>query len=68
MTLDKPIDWGDKKVQFIILLNVGKDTKEDLQSLYGFITKLVENKQHIQRLTQIDTLPAFIDQLFSMSP
>jgi lichenan operon transcriptional antiterminator len=67
MTLDKPVEWGDKKVQFIILLNVGKDTKEDLQSLYGFITKLVENKKHIQRLIQIDTLPAFINQLFSMT-
>ncbi|GEM05298.1 putative licABCH operon regulator [Halolactibacillus miurensis] len=66
MTLDKPIEWGDKRVQFIILLNVSKDSQEDLQSLYSFITKLVENKKHIQRLIQIDTLPAFIDQLFSI--
>jgi len=68
MTLDKLIEWGDKRVQFIILLNVSKDSQEDLQSLYSFITKLVENKKHIQRLIQIDTLPAFIDQLFSMTP
>ncbi len=67
MTLDKPIEWGDKKVQFIILLNVSKDSQEDLQALYSFITKLVENKKHIQRLIQIDTLPAFIDQLFSVT-
>ena len=35
-TLDKAVDWGDKKVQVIILFSVKRNNNEDLQKLYDF--------------------------------
>lgn len=35
-TLEKAVDWGDKKVQVIILFSVKRNNNEDLQRLYDF--------------------------------
>ncbi|PXW92222.1 lichenan operon transcriptional antiterminator [Streptohalobacillus salinus] len=64
VTLKKPIDWAGEKVQVVILLNVKKESNEDLQALYKLIGKLVENRRHVQQVAQATDYEQFIDHLF----
>ncbi|MCR6109829.1 transcription antiterminator [Bacillus sp. A301a_S52] len=47
-TLEKPVMWGEKPVQLVCLLNVKKESTEDLESLYGLLTKIVESPALVQ--------------------
>ncbi|SDZ65793.1 lichenan operon transcriptional antiterminator [Evansella caseinilytica] len=47
-TLEKPVMWGDKPVQLVCLLNVKKESTEDLEALYGLLTKIVESPDLVQ--------------------
>lgn len=62
-TLEKPIDWADKRVQFICLLNVEKDSQEDLQSMYDMLGKMIDNTSLIQRLIRCTSYNEFINVL-----
>ncbi len=51
-TLDKAVDWGDKKVQVIILFSVKRNNNEDLQKLYDFLYDIMSNQNTIEKLAQ----------------
>ncbi|API89528.1 PTS fructose transporter subunit IIA [Marinilactibacillus sp. 15R] len=59
-TLDQPIIWGERKVQFICLLNVEKDSREDLQLLYDILGKIVNTPAIVAKLLQCSSYNDFI--------
>ncbi len=66
-TLDKPILWEDKRVQFVCLLCVEKNSSEDLQNMYAMLTKIVENPSLIQQLLKCKSYNEMISILIRSS-
>ncbi|WP_442636876.1 BglG family transcription antiterminator [Rossellomorea marisflavi] len=48
-SLEKPVLWNGEPVQLVCVLNVKKESTEDLQMVYAFLTDLVENQELVQR-------------------
>lgn len=65
-TLQKPIDWAGKRVQFICLLNVEKDGHQDLEIMYKGLIKIVENPSTVQQLIQAKNYHEFINNLITI--
>lgn len=65
-TLEKPIEWADRKVQFVCLLNVEKNSQEDLQEMYRILSRIVNDEQLIQKLIKSKTYHAFIQTILRM--
>lgn len=65
-TLAQPIEWGDKKVQFVCLLNVEKDSQEDLQLLYEVLGKIVNTPAVVQKLIQCTSYSSFNNVIQSL--
>ncbi|MGW5954758.1 BglG family transcription antiterminator [Bacillus mycoides] len=65
-TLDKAIDWGDKKVQVIILFSVKRTNNEDLQKLYDFLYDIMSNQTIIEKLHQAQAVDDFQEILLSL--
>lgn len=59
-TLEKPIDWVDKRVQFVCLLNVAKNSQENLQSMFEMLGTMIENTHLINRLTKCTSYQEFV--------
>jgi lichenan operon transcriptional antiterminator len=49
-TLQRPILWKDKQVQFVCLLSVEKNSTTDLQKMYNLLGKVVEDQSLVQQL------------------
>ncbi|MDL4839510.1 BglG family transcription antiterminator [Aquibacillus rhizosphaerae] len=64
-TLEKPIFWADRQVQFICLLNVKKNSSEDLQTMYDMLGKIVDNTALVQELVKSKTYNEFINVLIN---
>lgn len=54
-TLQKPIDWGGKMVQFVCLLCVEKECTEDLKNMYELLIHIIDNEKYVQELLQCET-------------
>lgn len=50
MTLEKPIMWGDYKVQVICMLMVKKSSQEDLQVIYDSLGEIIEDPDRVADL------------------
>lgn len=59
-TLEKPICWSGKSVQFVCLLCVKKDSQEDLQPLYEMIGEIIETSTLVEKLIQARNYDEFI--------
>ncbi|WP_100010070.1 BglG family transcription antiterminator [Lentibacillus sediminis] len=64
-TLNKPINWNDKPVQFICIISVKKNSTEDLQSLYKMLGNIIDNVTIVQKLIKAKTYEAFINILYN---
>ncbi|MBA4493977.1 BglG family transcription antiterminator [Paenactinomyces guangxiensis] len=62
-TLNKPILWGENRVQFVCLLSVQKEYKDDLQKMYRFLVKIVEDATLVDQLLKVDNYSEFIQVL-----
>ncbi|MCD7034548.1 BglG family transcription antiterminator [Metabacillus sp. GX 13764] len=54
-TLRNPIDWGGNRVQFVCLLNVGRNSSDNLQDMYDMLIKIVDNSQLVQKAVKCKT-------------
>ncbi|RCX33862.1 MULTISPECIES: transcriptional regulator LicR [Bacillus amyloliquefaciens group] len=54
-TLKKPIDWADKRVQFVCLLCVEKESKADLQHMYKWLGGMLDDPAAVSRLLKCTT-------------
>ncbi|MEK3646709.1 PTS sugar transporter subunit IIA [Aeribacillus sp. FSL K6-1121] len=62
-TLDKPIQWKDKPVQLVCMLCVKKNSKENLQDMYGLLVRLIDNSSMVQNLLKTKSYEQFIQVL-----
>lgn len=63
-TLKNAIDWGGKRVQFICLLSVEKNSGNDLQNMYDHLIELVDDSQVVQQFIKCKTYKEF-EAIFS---
>ncbi|GAB3066617.1 BglG family transcription antiterminator [Salinicoccus sesuvii] len=49
-TLEKPIDWGENKVQFVCLLHVADENKEELKPMYEKLFSFINNYEIVQQI------------------
>ncbi|MFS0774761.1 BglG family transcription antiterminator [Neobacillus sp. 3P2-tot-E-2] len=63
-TLQKPIDWGGNRAQFICLLSVEKNSTQDLQKMYDLLGTVVDDGAKVQLLLKSKTYKEFIKCLF----
>ncbi|GGJ87605.1 putative licABCH operon regulator [Lentibacillus kapialis] len=66
VTLRKPIQWGDKHVQLVILLNVDKTKKDDLKPMFNALVRLIDNKQAVFQLLECESFTQLIDVIKSV--
>lgn len=61
VTLEKPIQWGNKPVQIVFLLNINKQKQamDDLKPMYEVLMKLLDNQFLLQELLQTKTYVEF---------
>lgn len=59
-TLKKPILWKEKPVQFVCLLNVMKDSQEDLQVMYDLLGRIIHDSAIVERLIKAKTYEDFM--------
>lgn len=62
-TLDKPIEWGDKKVQLVCLLSLKKNEQKDLQKLYKTLINIMGDINHVIKLLKISSTQEFIQTI-----
>ncbi|MDY0406717.1 BglG family transcription antiterminator [Virgibacillus sp. 179-BFC.A HS] len=55
VTLQRPIQWGDKPVQLIVLLNISENKKYDLKPMYALLLKLLDDKNMVREILQCKT-------------
>ncbi|WP_379141290.1 BglG family transcription antiterminator [Paenibacillus sp. sgz500992] len=64
-TLKKPVMWGDKPVQFVCLLCVGKKSQqEDLTVIYDTLIRITESAELVEQLVEAETFRDFSDIFF----
>ncbi|QWU13137.1 lichenan operon transcriptional antiterminator [Paenibacillus sophorae] len=59
-TLQKPIDWDNKRVQFVCLLSIQKNSTAELQQMYAMLINLVDETDLVQKLLKCKTYQEFI--------
>lgn len=59
-TLQKPILWGEERVQFVCLLSVEKNSTDDLQKMYKLLGSVVDDSSKVQRLVKCKTYQEFV--------
>jgi lichenan operon transcriptional antiterminator len=64
-TLQKPIDWDDKRVQFVCLLSVRKNSKEDLVNMYSLLIEVVDDTNMVYQLLKCRTYEEFLSVFLS---
>ncbi|SDJ97833.1 BglG family transcription antiterminator [Sediminibacillus albus] len=52
VTLEKAIQWDDKLVQIVFLLNIDKAKKEDVKPMFQALAKLVDNRKILLQLIE----------------
>ncbi|WP_425339543.1 PTS sugar transporter subunit IIA [Lentibacillus salicampi] len=63
VTLKKPIQWDDKPVQIVFLLNINQNKKDDLKPMFNTLVKLVDNKILIHQLLQCKSYNTFKNKI-----
>ncbi len=66
-TLQEPIMWKDKPVQFVCVLCVKKNSQEDLQFMYEALGRIVASRPLVERLIKAKNYDEFMDQLIRES-
>lgn len=59
-TLEKPVCWNEKPVQFVCLLCVKKNSEEDLQAMYEMLGDIIETSALVEKLIQARNYDEFI--------
>jgi len=54
-TLNRPIQWGTDRVQLVCLLSVQKKKKNELQALYNFLVKMVDDAALVNQLLRLES-------------
>lgn len=58
-TLKKPVMWGNQQVQFICLLCVEKNNKQDLEKIYDLLYNIMNKASVVEEFVNITDISAF---------
>jgi len=67
-TLRKPIQWEEKRVQFVCLLSVQKNGAADLQCMYKILCRVVDDQEVVQRLLKCISYDEFMKYFLKCIP
>ncbi|MNC79864.1 putative licABCH operon regulator [compost metagenome] len=56
--------WGDKPVQFVCLLCVGKKSQQELTVIYDTLIRITESAGLVEQLVEAETFRDFSDIFF----
>ncbi|MFB5677481.1 BglG family transcription antiterminator [Paenibacillus terreus] len=59
-TLQKPIDWEGKPVQFVCMLCMQRSKTEDVQSMYNILLTILNNENLVQQLIKCKSYSEFV--------
>nr|WP_179104388.1 PTS sugar transporter subunit IIA [Virgibacillus proomii] len=62
-TLTNVMAWKDKPAQYICLLNIKRNSQEDLQPIYDLLGAIVNSETIVQQLLKVDDCTSFIKVL-----
>src|SRR5699024_928079 len=65
-TLENPIMWRDKQVQFVCLLCVKKNSQEDLQAMYEVFGKIIDDRSIVHKLVKAQSYDQFMNVLLAI--
>ncbi|MDQ0360410.1 PTS sugar transporter subunit IIA [Breznakia pachnodae] len=63
VTLSKPVQWKDRPVQLVCLLNIGTDSENDIESVFSFLTELINDPERVKSLLASGSINEFSDWL-----
>lgn len=63
VTLPKPVQWKDRPVQLVCLLNIGTDNENDVESVFSFLTELINDPERVKSLLTSESVNEFSDWL-----
>ncbi|MFZ4451203.1 BglG family transcription antiterminator [Salibacterium aidingense] len=63
VTIKKPIEWADKFVQIIFLLNIDKEKKQEVKPMFQALVKLVDNENLLLQLLECTTYQQFLQTM-----
>ncbi|MCQ4795029.1 PTS sugar transporter subunit IIA [Anaerofustis stercorihominis] len=67
ISLPKAITWGDYKVKLIFVLAVRKDEKAYMRNVFKFISRLMDDKNKVDKLVNSKTFKEFIESVKKLS-
>ncbi|MCJ2146488.1 BglG family transcription antiterminator [Bacillus sp. B19-2] len=67
-TLQKPIVWENKRVQFVCLLCVEKDNTANLQEMYKFLGRVLDDRAIVRELLKCKTYGEFMSVFKKSGP
>ena len=50
MTLKKPINWGNEKVQLIFMLSIDDESKEYIKEIFEDVLELTRDKKTVESI------------------
>ncbi|MBU5437030.1 BglG family transcription antiterminator [Tissierella sp. MSJ-40] len=61
MTLKKPIDWGDNKVQIILMLSIDGKTQNQFEELFTEVVNIAKQPALIKEILEVDNFKDFVN-------
>lgn len=62
---DKPIAWGARKVQLVLLFAIRKGERRALQDLYQYILQIIDRQEGVLHLAQAQSCHAFLERVLT---
>lgn len=62
-TLKRAIDWNGKQVRVVCLLNIQKDSSEELKDLYELLITIVNDPRIVKKVVKSSTYEEFIESI-----
>jgi len=63
MTLKKPIQWGEERVQMILMIALDPDHKEPFRLIFGQLATLTKDVTRIQKILDANNYKEFMNAL-----
>lgn len=58
--LKRPIDWGKHRVQFVLMMILPRQIKQELEEVFGELNSIINDKNLVTRLIEADTYETFM--------
>lgn len=63
MTLKKPIQWGEEKVQMVLMIALDPNNKEPFKLIFGQLATLTKDVERVQKILEANNYKEFLKAL-----